>query len=432
MTLQLLKSNIKKEKEIINELVTLVRQYEQFRQGGSTQNEVKLLETSITSLMNQLRIINNAIPDMLNNIQFYKKISPAPIAKKPIAAKKLTHISYKNPKADKKVELAIKKKEKLKFLESLALKRGSAKKLQKSELKIKGAGKGKVSGLTQQFIRLSNKSFRKPVDKLIAKKWFVSLNKDLRSITSPFLLNSYVSMMFLATAIALVFGLILAVLFILLGIPALGMAILFLAPLTIFLLFYSYPGSQKKSLEKEINQELPFVTIYMSAVATSGIEPSRIFEIIVRTKDYFYTQREIKKILNYINFYGYDLVSALRYSAKNCPSERLSILLNGLGTTIRSGGELSDFLNKHAETLLFDYRLEREKYTKIAETFMDIYISIVIAAPMILMILFVLISLTGYGAAFLTPAMLSFLVIGIVSALNVGFLIFLNMKQPKF
>ena len=136
--------------------------------------------------------------------------------------------------------------------------------------------------------------------------------------------------------------------------------------------------------------------------------------------------------MNYINFYGYDLVSALRLASKHSPSERLGMLFNGLATTIRSGGELTEFLKKHADSLLFDYRLEREKYTKIAETFMDIYISILIAAPMILMILFILLSLTGYGSGFMTPALLSIAIISIISVLNVGFLLFLNVKQPKF
>ena len=64
-----------------------------------------------------------------------------------------------------------------------------------------------------------------------------------------------------------------------------GLSLLFFTPIITFFGFYSYPSSQRKSLEKEINQELPFVTIYLSAIATSGIEPSKIFEIVVRTKE---------------------------------------------------------------------------------------------------------------------------------------------------
>jgi flagellar protein FlaJ len=197
-------------------------------------------------------------------------------------------------------------------------------------------------------------------------------------------------------------------------------------------LFYFYPSSKRKSLEKDINQELPFMTIYIAAIATSGIEPSKIFEILVSSKEYPAIQREIKKLNNYINFYGYDLVSALRAVSKNNPSELFSQLLDGLATTVTSGGSLIDYLNKHSESLLFDYRLEREKYTRIAETFMNIYISIVIAAPMIMVMLFVLMSLTGFGSGYLSPFNIGAVTILVISALNLVFLLILNIKQPKF
>ena len=60
------------------------------------------------------------------------------------------------------------------------------------------------------------------------------------------------------------------------------------------------------------------------------------------------------------------------------------------------------FFEKRAETFLFDYKLEREKYTRIAETFMDIYISVVIAAPLILMLLLMMIRISGLGISMST------------------------------
>ena len=66
-------------------------------------------------------------------------------------------------------------------------------------------------------------------------------------------------------------------------------------------------------------------------------------------------------------------------------------------TFITSGGDLPDFFDKRAQSLLFEHRLEREEYTKSAETFMDIYISVVIAAPMILMLLLMMMKISGLG-----------------------------------
>ena len=193
---------------------------------------------------------------------------------------------------------------------------------------------------------------------------------------------------------------------------------------------YFYPSMERKSNEDRINQELPFATIHMSAISGSMIEPSKIFSIIISTGEYPYLKREFTKLLNEINVYGLDLVSALRNSALNSPSKKLSELFNGLATTINSGGNLTEFFDKRAQTLLFDYRLEREKYTRTAETFMDIYISLVIAAPMILMLLLMMIKISGLGISLSTSMITLIMVLG-VSIINILFLTFLHLKQPS-
>jgi len=63
---------------------------------------------------------------------------------------------------------------------------------------------------------------------------------------------------------------------------------------------------------------------------------------------------------------------------------------------------------------------------------MDIYISIVIAAPMILLMLFVIMASTGMNFMGLTPGVMSVLIILILIILNVMFLVFLRLKQPIF
>lgn len=118
--------------------------------------------------------------------------------------------------------------------------------------------------------------------------------------------------------------------------------------------------------------------------------------------------------------------------AKSSPSQKLRDLLDGFATTITSGGDPSNFLSKHSETLLFDYRLEREKYTKTSETLMDIYISVGIAAPMIFLMLFVIMGSTGLLSTFfsLGVTQLSMLMILGIALINGGFIVFLKIKQP--
>ena len=187
---------------------------------------------------------------------------------------------------------------------------------------------------------------------------------------------------------------------------------------------------EKKTLENRINRELPFATIHMSSISNSMIEPSKIFSIIISTEEYPNLEKEFTKLFNEVNVYGYDLVTALRDMAFNSPSRKLAELYNGLATTITSGGDLPEFFDKRAQTLLFEHRLETEKHSKAAETFMDIYISVVIAAPMILMLLLMMMRLSGLGISLSTGMITLVMVLG-VSLMNVLFLSFLHLKQPE-
>ena len=168
----------------------------------------------------------------------------------------------------------------------------------------------------------------------------------------------------------------------------------------------------------------------MSAIAGSKIEPSKMFEIIVSTEEFPHVSREFTKVINEVHIYGYDLVSALRESAANTSSKRLSEVFNSLATTITSGGDMAEFFDERAKTLLFDYRLERERYTRSAETFMDIYISVVIAALMILMLLLMIIKTTNLGLTGLTTGSITLIMVLGVSGLNILFITYLYLKQP--
>ena len=168
----------------------------------------------------------------------------------------------------------------------------------------------------------------------------------------------------------------------------------------------------------------------MSAISGSMLDPSKIFSIIIATKEYPHLEKEFIRLMNQINLYGYDLVTALKSTAYNSPSKRLSELLTGLATTIGSGGNLQDFFDKRSQTLLFDYRIDREKYAKSAETMMDIYISVVLAAPMIFMLLMMMMKISGLGIS-MAIGTITLMTILAVLLINLIFLSFLHLKQPS-
>jgi flagellar protein FlaJ len=195
--------------------------------------------------------------------------------------------------------------------------------------------------------------------------------------------------------------------------------------------FYLYPSSEKGTANSRIAQEMPFATIYMTAIAGSNVEPSKIFKILSLSKEYPYISQELKKVISQVEIYGYDLVSSLKNAAKRTASESFSELLGGIATNISSGGSLKDYLEKKTENFLADYKLERQKYNSLAELFMDIYISVLITGPLILMVLFMVMNLGKFQIGGLSMNTLLILTVGLVVFANIVFIIILDIKQPK-
>jgi len=298
------------------------------------------------------------------------------------------------------------------------------------------------------YVRASSSLFSGTSIELYKTKMFKTLRKDLVQANLPFLPVSYISTILYTTMWATVISFVLFVFFLFFNVSTIWPKIIYMSaepilerlakviwiliivPLGTFLLMYLYPSMERRSLENKINQELPFVMINMSAISGSMIEPSKIFEIIVSTGEFHSVSREFRKVINEVNVHGYDLVSALRETAANTASRKLADLFNGLATSITSGGDLPKFFEERAKSFLFEYRLERERNTRSAETFMDIYISVVIAAPMMLMLLLMMINIGGLGLPNLGPGVITLIMVLGVTGLNILFITFLYLKQP--
>jgi len=446
-----LKENINQMRKIIRELYIFTNQLYNIQSLETRtaavidKKEKKLLNEVIRSLTKQLIILNKSIPELVEDTSFYKKLETG---KELTGGKKrnLARVEYVHDETKEKISLTISDKDRKTFLENL-----SQSHLSIGKLKRKYAVNKRVPefGKPNFYAKLSNHYFRNRSSKYVAKGYFNSLNSSLREMNSPFVMSTYASMIFFTVFLSIIVALIIYVILLFFNVgvmlpfltPAGGgilqragkyIWVLFVIPISTALLMYFYPSSEAKSLGAKIDQELPFVVIHMSAIATSGVEPVSIFKIILRSEEYKYANIEFRKLMNLINFHGKDFVTALKDTARSCPSVKLKALLDGLATAITSGGSLHQYLDKHAETLLFDYKLDREKYTRVSETFMDIYISIAIAAPMIFLMLFVIMGSTGSLSNFLglSIEIISLLIVLGIVFLNVGFLVFLSLKQP--
>jgi Flp pilus assembly protein TadB len=418
MSIEILKTNIIEARRIVADLKKII-----FNLKYANSQERNFYVSIINSFYQRLIMINNSVPDILNNISAVKKLNEDSVKTTPNAKENFVKISYNSSDSKEKSVVTLKREDREKFLKELSLSEYNIKKL---------GGEKKVVDLNKpsSVVEISNKVFGGISFKM--SKYFDDLKKDLRDANSKFLLVTYLSMaLFFSSLVFLISFVLLAVVFVFNPGAIMFVWVPFLLLFICLIGYYLYPSIQKSGVEQGIGSELPFATIYMASIAGSNIDPTRIFKIIADSSEYKNIGIEMKKIINQVEIYGYDLVTALKNVAKTTSNRKLSELLGGMATSISSGSSLRNFLEKNSENLLSDYKLERERYISVAGTYMDVYISILITAPVILVLVIVIMGLTDLKLGNFSVNSLVAMAIGAVVILNMFYLLFLQIKQPK-
>lgn len=290
------------------------------------------------------------------------------------------------------------------------------------------------------YSRLSN-SFCEGFALYFIKRYpnfFKRLYETLKISGIKFLSKTYVSMIFftsfLIAFLTLVFSL--AVQYALgsniIFAAVKSVAISFVAFVITFAVVYFYPNSVAGSKRKKIKNDLPFVIIHMSAVAGSGAQPISMFNLVLSSGEYKGMEDEIKKIVNYVNLYGYDLSTAMKAVSITTPSPEFKELLTGITATIESGGDLKAYLKGKSEDAVNTYKMERKKYVESLGAYSDMYTGILIAAPLLFMVTLAIINILGGKIGPFTVQMLSTIgVYGAIPLMNILFLVFIQLIQPE-
>jgi len=195
---------------------------------------------------------------------------------------------------------------------------------------------------------------------------------------------------------------------------------------------FFYPYERFLSRRRSIETNLPFAICHMGAIAASGISPQAIFKLLSEFKEYDVLAEEMLKVVRNIEIFGLDPMTSLKEVSKRSPSEKFRQLLQGLVTTIDSGGDLRTYLKNAGEQALFRWRIKREKYLDQLSTYAEFYTGLLIAAPLFLISLFSVMNmiqpeLGGFDIA----QLMTLSVYLLIPAMNAGFLLFLHMTQVE-
>ncbi|MEA3514835.1 MAG: type II secretion system F family protein [Nanoarchaeota archaeon] len=287
---------------------------------------------------------------------------------------------------------------------------------------------------------IANLTVRGFTNYLIGKfpRFFKNLYHSLRLANIQVLSNTYANIMVFFMMIISVISFLVYTIFAILAFQPLLIAIIFglivasiCASVTGFA-FYFYPNTKITTRSKNIKTNLPFAMNHIAAIASSGVPPVSMFKLIAESMEYGEVCTEMHKIVDYIDLFGYNLVTAVRSVASLTPEEGLREFFEGIINTIESGGDFEKYLMAKSKEAMSSYEIERKKYAETVSTYSDIYTGILIAAPLFFVAALTLVSMLGGQIGGMNVSV----IIGlgtylVIPFLNVAFIIFLNISQPE-
>ena len=283
---------------------------------------------------------------------------------------------------------------------------------------------------TNTYSKIAN-FFMEDLSFKLAKKYpdqYDQLSKEITLANIKVLSKTYLSILLFSTIIA--FPIITALVFIFTIKIFISLLAGIAGLLLTFLIIYKYPAFEKSNREKMIKNELVFALIHMSAVASSGTQPVKIFKLLLDSNEYKYLKPEFERIINYITIFGYNLTTSLKAVAASSPSAEFREFLYGMATTIETGGGIQQYLQSKVDDHLVKYRLEQEKYLEVIATFSEIYTGILIAAPLLFIVLLAILEkISPELGGFPISTISQLAVFGALPLLNILFMLMLEASS---
>lgn len=173
--------------------------------------------------------------------------------------------------------------------------------------------------------------------------------------------EAYASLIGFVTILSSIISVSLTLSLIFLGFLSPLLSIIVTIPFISFILMVYLPHLIGAGRGGAIDGEIPYMTAYLSVMVTSGVSPYDAFERISKSKAVFPKSSDLsQRFVLLVRVLGRDPLTAFSMLARRTPSPTANDLLTGYITTVRSGGDVGDYLTKKAR-LLFSEILVKMK-----------------------------------------------------------------------
>ena len=207
---------------------------------------------------------------------------------------------------------------------------------------------------------------------------------------------------------------------------------LFAGALTV-IVFYVYPTYRADSLKRDLEDELPFTTGYMSILAGAGVPPDFIWRSLAQIDASLSISNVARNVVRDVELFGFDVISALETTSKRTPSERFKEMLEGFISVVYSGGNLVKYLRNRTQEYMKLKKVALKRFSDTLAVLAEFYVTLMVAGSLIFVVMLAVMSMLGGGGFGLLDSRLLLQLLTYIG-LPVGsavFLVILDMVSPK-
>jgi len=191
----------------------------------------------------------------------------------------------------------------------------------------------------------------------------------------------------------------------------LGIILSLVVSLSFLMFMIAYPLYKVSERRRIIEKSLLYTVSYMAVLAAGGASLEHMLERVAEVEPEKEIRSEFQGIVKSIKVLGYDLPTALSIAAQRTASPVFARLLIGLRETALTSGDLRSYLNYVTSTMIREKESKLESLVETLSFLSEVYVAAMVAAPVIFILLFVLMSMIG-GAVFgLDPVVLTVAII---------------------
>lgn len=183
----------------------------------------------------------------------------------------------------------------------------------------------------------------------------------------------------------------------------LAYAIVAVLPLLVGVCAYAlqlaYPAARAGARRKAIDLDLAYAANYTAAMSSAGVVPLAIFRDLARQPLYGEVSREVAWLVRDVDLLGMDLMGAIQRSVARSPSARYQDFMQGAKIAVLSGGDLRVYFVEKAEQYMAENRRLQKEFLDGLALFAESYVTIVVAAPLFMLVLLSVMAVIGRSAA---------------------------------